>query len=112
MVAARADLEARNQDGSTPLHLAARDGAAEVVTTLLEAGADLEARDAIGRTPLHRAGARFGSPDPFVVAGLLDAGADPNTRDNDGKLPFDYARDNKRLRGTDACWKLNAARFE
>ena len=80
----------------------------EVVTALLEAGANLEARGE-GQTPLHWA-AMFGTGE--AVTALLEAGADPNARDNDGKLPFDYAEDNEQLKGTDAYWKLNDARFQ
>ena len=54
---AGANLEARNEYGSTPLH-GAKTG--EAVTALLEAGADLMARDNDGSTPLHEA-ARFGT---------------------------------------------------
>ena len=46
------------------------------------------------------------------VTRCLQAGADPNARDNDGKLPFYYAEDNDQLKGTDAYWKLNDARFQ
>ena len=43
--------------GSTPLHLAARSGAAAVVELLLRAGATLEARNRHGLTPLAVAAA-------------------------------------------------------
>ena len=46
-----------------------------------------------------------------VVTALLGAGADPKVRNNSDELPFDYARDNEKLQGTDAYWKLNEARF-
>ena len=46
------------------------------------------------------------------VAAALSAGADPNARDEDGKLPFDYAKENAASRRTEACWRLNDARFE
>ena len=46
-----------------------------------------------------------------AVETLLARGADLAARDNDDKLPFDYARDNEKLQGTDAYWKLNEARF-
>ena len=52
---ARADLEERNLDGFTPLHLAARDGVAEVVMTLLEAGADPGAQNKDGKQPFEYA---------------------------------------------------------
>jgi hypothetical protein len=41
-----------NEDGWTPLHLAARAGAAEKVKLLLEAGADAVAKTKQGHTPL------------------------------------------------------------
>ncbi len=109
MLDAGADPNALTADGFTPLHGAASGGTVEAVTVLLAAGADLMARDSDGQTPLHRA-ARFGTGE--VVVALLETGADPHARDTDGKLPFDYAEDNEQLRGTDAYWKLNDARFQ
>ena len=79
------------------------------VIRCLQAGADLEVRDRSGYTPLHWA-ARSGGGE--AVAALIAADADPNARDNAGKLPVDYARDNEKLKGTDAYWKLNDARFK
>ena len=49
------DLEARNLDGSTPLHLAAKGGTAEVVMPLLAAGASPGARDNDGKQPFEYA---------------------------------------------------------
>ena len=54
---------------------------------------------------------RQGSHTGETGTALLEAGADPNARDNDGKRPFVYAEDNEQLKGTDAYWKLNDARF-
>ena len=76
---------------------------------LLGAGADPTVQTEEGETPLHRAAA-YGTGEAVTI--LLEVGADPKARDNDGKLPFDYARDNEQLRGTDAYWKLNDARFQ
>ena len=107
LLEAGADPNARDDEGGqTPLHTA-RTG--EVVKVLLEAGTDLNARDEGGQTPLHKAAER-GTGE--AVETLLAGGADLAARDNDDKLPFDYARDNERLKGTDAYWKLNEARFE
>ena len=49
------DVEARDRDGLTPLHVAAANDNPEVARLLLERGADLEARDGEGWTPLDRA---------------------------------------------------------
>ncbi len=84
-----ADLRARDDRRSTPLHLAAKGGNLEVARLLLEKGADVRAADEDGTTPLHEA-ASGGCHEPgmpqFTVPGdhagvaslLLAAGADPN----------------------------------
>ena len=89
---AGADVAARDEDGLTPLHLAARDGTPEVVTALLDAGADIGANPnewpAHGLTPLHLAA---GGGTPGVVAVLLDAGADIRARSGYGWTPLHVA---------------------
>ena len=59
-------------DGSTPLHLAARFGIPELIIPLIQAGADRDAQSHVGSTPLHHA-ARH--KHPKVVDLLLDCGA-------------------------------------
>ena len=74
LLAAGADVDARNRRGATPLHVAAgayRDPA--VVAELVGAGADLNARDGEGNTPLH---ASWNNPNPAVALRLLELGAD------------------------------------
>ncbi|MDE0408823.1 MAG: ankyrin repeat domain-containing protein [Alphaproteobacteria bacterium] len=75
-LAAGADLRARDENGMTPLHWAARFiENPEVVSALVTAGANPNARGKIGHTPLHWA-AGF-NVNPAVVSTLLDVGADP-----------------------------------
>ena len=89
---------------------AARRGNASEVKAALAAGADPGAPDEYGATPLRWAAAF--NPNPFVITALIEGGADPSARDDDGKVPFDYAKDNEALKGTEAYWLLNEARFE
>ena len=107
---AGADPETRNEDGRTPLHLAANEGGPENVDALLDAGANIEARDHRGMTPLHLAADSCRSP--AVIAVLLDAGADTKARDQDGRTPWDLARMNCGLDGTDAHRRLRDARTQ
>ena len=56
LIARGADPNARDGDGKTPLHYAARWGQSpDIVTALLERGADSQARDQEGNTPLELA---------------------------------------------------------
>ena len=107
-----ADVAARDEDGSTPLHSAAAgSGDPAVIKMLIEAGADPDARNESGATPLHAvaAGRHTNSE---VVEALLEAGANPGARDEDGKTPFDYAKEhNGASWEDDAYWRLSEARF-
>ena len=57
-----ADVTARGEIGSTPLHLAAAHGTPKDIQALLKAGADVMARNEYGWTPLHLA-AGYGTPE-------------------------------------------------
>ena len=76
-LAAGADVNARHNDGWTPLHLAAAHGTAKTVKAVLDAGADINARENVGLTPLHAA-TPYGTAEN--VNALLAAGADINAR--------------------------------
>jgi ankyrin repeat protein len=80
-----ADINARDEDGWTPLCWASRgyyfkDGS--VLRLLLEHGADINARATDGFTPLHRAS---GNGAVEVVRLLLEHGADVEAASVDGK---------------------------
>ena len=73
----------------TPLHLAAGNGYAAVLTKLLQANAAVDAANANGWTPLHWA-ARYG--DAPVAELLLQANASPTAVDKDGRTPAEFAK--------------------
>ena len=113
LIAAGAEVNARDEGGLTPLHDAAwyNDNPA-VIEALVVAGAEVNAQAANGWTPLHLATYEATSTtNPAVVTTLLDAGADATVRSENGQTPWDHAQDNEALKGTDAYWRLNDARF-
>ena len=81
------DVNAKREDGSTPLHGAAEGGHEEIVKLLIAAGADLHATTVPmlgggGWTPLHSA-ARLGHRG--IVELLIEKGTDVNAMDSSGK---------------------------
>ena len=109
LIAAGANLDSRTNDGATALILASGANGTETVKILIAAGAGIDAVAMWGRTALIQAAAR--NPNPEVIEALLDAGADGNIKSSEGKIAFDYAKDNDAIKGTDAYWMLNDARF-
>ena len=59
LIPAVVEVQAKERDGETPLHLAAGTGDAAKVKVLLEAGAEVETKDKNGRTPLRYAEGNF-----------------------------------------------------
>ena len=90
LIAARADptvCDAVHRE--TPLHLAARDGHANVVAALLGkgTGAAVDAKDWMRSTPLHLA------TNASIASLLLRAGADPGSRGAGGLTPAEAAHE-------------------
>ena len=89
LVIAGADVNAKNSNEQTPLHVACyRDFSTSVVEALLIAGANVNAKYNNGQTPLHLAS---NISDDSTVQVLLDAGADVNARNNNGQTPLHLA---------------------
>ena len=91
-LAAGADVNAKDEDGYTPLNFAAQQGHKEVVELLIAKGADVNAKGYYGRTPLQRA-AWFGRKE--IVGLLIAKGADVNAKIEGGRhkgiTPLDSA---------------------
>lgn len=87
LLTAGADINARNDEGVTLLHIITDPDA---VSVLVEKGADIEARDTNGWTPLiMQANNQDNGPD--VVAALLASGANPNAEGNSGETALSFA---------------------
>ena len=80
-----ADLEAKDEEGKTPLAAAVEDYTFEAMPILLERGANLEARDNNGRTPL---GAAIENGVFEAMHLFLKNGANLESRDNNGHTPL------------------------
>ncbi len=86
------DVNARNPDLLTPLHLAAtHSDNPEVIKALVKGGANLNPRDKMARTPLHFAMAN--NKNPEIIRALLEGGANKNARDICGNTPLHFAVD-------------------
>nr|XP_045009870.1 ankyrin repeat domain-containing protein 27 isoform X2 [Jaculus jaculus] len=77
-----------NQDGLSPLHVAALHGRADLVLLLVKHGARVGARDTSQAAPLHLASQKGHFQ---VVKCLLDLNAKPNKKDVSGNTPLIYA---------------------
>lgn len=89
---AKANVNAQDADGWTPLLFAATRGLDPIVGVLIKAGANPNLAAGNGGTPLIGA---VISGNPAVVKQLLDARADPNAKVADGRSALDIARAKK-----------------
>ena len=84
-IAAGADVNAKQGDGSTPLHWAVYKVDHELTRALVKAGADPDVRSQLGALPLAEAA---NLADAELVSILLKARADPNLANQDGQTPL------------------------
>ena len=92
-------IKHKDEDGQTPLHLAADKGAMDALKALLEAGANGNAADGDGITVLQAA---VIADNVEVCKVLLENGANPDHADSDGDTPRTCAQDD----GSDEMKKL------
>ncbi|EAY11781.1 ankyrin repeat protein, putative [Trichomonas vaginalis G3] len=83
-----ADINAKDGDGSTPLHDAAKKNSKETAEILISNGADINAKDGDGSTPLYDA-AKFNNKETAEI--LISNGADINAKDGDELTPLQLA---------------------
>jgi ankyrin repeat protein len=109
LIAAGADVRARNRRGAEPLHYAvdgvpgsrrwSPEAQAATVIGLIEAGADPNAVDKSGVAPLHRA---VRTRCAAAVRALLENGANVNRKNKNGSTPLQLANRNTGRGGTGA----------
>jgi ankyrin repeat protein len=93
-----------NQQGNSPIHLAARSSVI-LAYAIMKSGGDLKAQNNDGWTPLHHA-ARSGKAD--LITRMLEQGANPDIRNKSNELPVRVARKALHLDAMKAFHKAGA----
>ena len=83
------NIEAKNENGSTPLHIAVEySKSTDVLKFLIDGGANIEAKNKYGRTPLHTAAYKNTTG---ILKFLIDGGANIEAKDEKGSTPLHIA---------------------
>lgn len=88
------DVNHKDMNGFTPLHVASNVGNSKFIDTLSDYNVSLEAKNKYGQTPLHIA-ALADEADCFES--LLKMGVNPNKKDIRGKTAFYYFENDKHI---------------
>ncbi|MDV6248809.1 ankyrin repeat domain-containing protein [Wolbachia endosymbiont of Zaprionus taronus] len=88
LIKGKAEINAKDNQERTPLHLSIQIGRTDVVNTLIDKKAEINAKDRQGRTPLHWAASKGGIE---VVNALIEKGADVNAVNKYGDAPLRFA---------------------
>ena len=88
----RADVNAKDAAGDTPLHYAAGSESVtkDIIKLLIGAGADVNAKDTVGNTPMHFI-AKSRSPGTGIIELLVAKGANIDAKNKDAHTPLDFA---------------------
>ncbi|UYV79819.1 PPP1R16B [Cordylochernes scorpioides] len=90
------NLEYKDTQGATPLHVAAANGYVSVVEFLLQQGVAVDAADRDNWQPIHAAACwshSLACVQPEVVEMLVQAGAKLDPRTKNGETPYDICED-------------------
>ena len=86
-----ADVTARDDTHSTPLHLASSKWGVETVELLIQHGADVNAQNGNQSTPLHLAASSHLALEGNIVRLLLKHSANSGAKDSEGRTPLQIA---------------------
>ena len=102
-----ADVNARTNNGVTPLMIAAEEGHINAVTSLVKCGANVDLQDKDGQTALDHA--LYGSDvSSDILSCLIGSGADVNARRNNRGTPLMIAAENGHINAVTTLVKCGA----
>lgn len=97
-----ADVNTRDGQGQTPLHIACQSDSVDIVTMILDAGADVTTCDEDDNAPLHSACDSSSDEAPAIVQVLLARGAGVSPRSADGNTALHLAVQTGNVKVVDA----------